>query len=153
MPRTKKIDEIDEVVVESEFWEEKKAVEQPVEPKIEVKPPVIEKKVEEKPKKVTIYGNPYLTDEQKALLLKYELNKIRNKIDMNLKVPVLIRYKDDGEDRYAVLNCRVPEVRDLWALYKENDQTPTIKEFLALLGDLSTPPQFLGKDLVKLDLI
>jgi hypothetical protein len=153
MSRTKKIDEIDEVVVESEFWEEKKTVEQPVEPKIEVKSPVIEKKVEEKPKKMTIYGNPYLTDEQKAYLLKYELNKIRNKIDMNREVPVLLRYKDDGEDRYAVLSCRVPEVRDLWDLYKENDQTPTIKEFLALLGGLSTAPRFLGKDLVKLDLI
>ncbi len=153
MPRTKKIDEIDEVEVESSLWEEPKVTVQPTESKIEVKTPVIEKKEEKKPEKVTIYGNPYLTDEQKAILLKHELDKIHSRIDMNPSVPTLIRYMDNGEDRYVVLNCKVPIVRELWALYKENDQTPTIKEFLNHLGDLTTLPEYIGKDLVKLDLV
>lgn len=135
--------------VESEIWSEDMAVKPET---VAVKKPEQVQKTE-KPVKMTIMGDPYLTDEQKKVLMTYEMNKIMSGATTEAKTPLLIRYSNgSGEPAYAVLSCQAAKVTALWNLYKDNEKVPSVNEFLDKVKCLSSAPVFLGRDMKMLDL-
>ncbi len=142
--------------VDSEIWSEDMTVKPEIVKKAGAEPaqPVTEPaKKPEKPVKMTIMGDPYLTDEQKKVLMTYEMNKIMSGVTTEAKTPLLIRYNNgSGEPAYAVLNCQASKVTSLWNLYRDNEKIPSVNEFLDKVKCLSSAPVFLGRDMKMLDL-